>query len=465
MAATTRAFVYVRISELTDATTSPERQLADCTAYAERAGWEVVGSFDDLDISGTKDLRKRPGLASALEAIEAGEADVLLAAKIDRVARSVITFNEVVRRLDDAGGALVSVAEGLDFSSPAGRMVANVLATFAQFESETIGARVASAKRHLKEAGKWPGGRRPFGWSPVPHESGKGYTLALDAKEGPVLREMAARVLDGEPVAAIAADLNRRGISTVLGKAWVGETVRKALVKRTVMGEGGAEALLDERTFAKLLRRLERGAPRRTVDRDPPLIPPEVLTCGACGAPMRPATRKDRKRTTRVYRCSSRPAPGTKGGCFVTASMEGVDEAVSGLLTDMFGRLPTAAVAEPEMIDPAAEERAELATRMDELEQDRYVRGLFSGAEGASRFERIYGDLERRLADLPAPYMDQEARAVTIPTGDEFEDAWFAADIEERRAWIIQAVARIEVAKGSGGRRFDPDRVTLALSS
>lgn len=61
-----RAVVYVRISELTDATTSPERQREDCQAYAARTGLTVVADFEDLDLSGTKDLTKRRGLAEAL---------------------------------------------------------------------------------------------------------------------------------------------------------------------------------------------------------------------------------------------------------------------------------------------------------------------------------------------------------------------------------------------------------------
>lgn len=455
-----RAVIYVRISELTDATTSPERQLADCQAYAEGRDWEVSDTFEDLDISGTKDLSKRAGLASALDVVKRGDADVLIVAKLDRLARSLVTFSAVVADLQEHGAVLVSVAEGLDFGSPGGRMVANVLATFAQFESESIGARVASAKRHLSEQGKWPGGRRPFGWEPVEHESGKGYVLALHPEEGPILHKMAEAVLSGEPVNAVAADLNRRGITTAIGKDWVGETVRKALTKKAMTGRDGAERLLSDAEYARLQSRLKRGAPTaRRYEGEPVLLSPDVLVCGRCGTEMRPASREG---GTRIYRCAQRPAPGKKG-CYLTAKMDAVDDVVASHLVDSFGHLGVSTVSEPEMIDPAAEERAELLERMSELEQDRYVRGLFSGDEGAARFQRIYADLEDRLGDLPEPYLDVMETGTTVPTGEGFDEAWKAADVDTRREWITSLVDHVVIDPGTGGRVFDPDRVTLVL--
>jgi site-specific DNA recombinase len=451
------AILYIRISELTDATTSPERQKAECQAYAERKGWDVVGAFEDLDISGTKSLTARPGMVQALEAIEAGEAEVLVAYKIDRVARSIVTFHEIVGRVQGAGGSLVLVSESIDFSTPMGMMVANVLASFAEFESQTIGARVSAAKRHLQSQGKWGGGRRPYGWQPAPHTSGKGFVLELHPEESVILGEMAERVLAGEALSGIAGDLNRRGAETALGNTWAGHTVRQALTKKAMTGRDGAEGLVDDATYAKLQHQLQRAEPqRRILDHPETLLGPDLLQCGKCGAPMKPATASDRKR---VYKCSTRP-PAGMSGCFLTASAKGVDQAVGEFILETLGGMEVELPATTEVHDPAATERAEVKDRLTELETDRYVRGLFSSDDGAERFQRIYADLEQRLSDLPG-LQAVETEVAAIPTGKAFGQAWEEADTETRSGWLSTMLHSVEVAPGKGGRRFDPERLTI----
>lgn len=453
------ALIYVRISVDTEVTTSPERQRSDCIAHAERMGWVVAETFEDLDVSGTKDLTRRPGLRSALEAIERGAAQYLIVGRIDRAARSVIGFHEIVQRLSDAGAALVSVAEGLDFATPSGRMVANVLATFAQFESEVIGARVRGSKAHLVSNGKWPGGRRPFGWRPVPHDSGRGYRLALHPDEAPALRDAAERILDGASVGSVAAHLNRTGIRTAHGHEWVGQTLRQSLTKPAMIGRHGAERLLSDADYARLQGRLAKGEPRATkYDHAPTLLAPEVVSCRRCGVPMLPSSGNG---GVRVYRCSSRPAPGV-GGCFQIAVAHHVDEKVERVLLDTFGDVPLDLTPEAEEVDPAAEERSELVERLGELEQDRYVRGLFSGPAGADRFQAIYAAVEARLAALPVPIVVQSSPS-TSTGARTFGEVWGDADHEAKRQWIAGLVDGVVIAPGKGGRKFDTSRVAVRL--
>jgi site-specific DNA recombinase len=371
-----------------------------------------------------------------------------------------VTYSDVVQRIYKAGGALVSVTENLDFDTPHGRLLAGMLAQFAQFESETIGGRVKGAKGHLTAIGKWPGGRRPFGWTPVPHPDGKGFRLELDPVEGPVLRDMAEKVLGGTPVGAIAGDLNRRGIPTVLGHPWVGETVRKALTKPAMTGGNGADRLVSDRDYARLRGRLRRGAPSvARYEHDEVLLSPAVVTCGRCGSQMRPGTHDNGRR---VYRCSQRPAPGTSG-CFQIASATQVDALVERWFLDRMRKVPVAIRPEPEVIDPAAEERASIHERMAELEEDRYIRGLFAGPDGDVRFQRIYSSLEHLLENLPHPFV-VEPNEPGIPTGEDTAEAWAAADMATRRSWLVAAL-RVEIAPGKGGRRLDPDRLTIRWTS
>lgn len=456
------AVLYVRISELTDATTSPERQLQDARDYARRHDLDIEAELEDLDLSGRRGIEQRPGLAQALELIEAGRARYLIVARLDRLARSIITFHEAVQRIESAGGAFVSVAEGLDFSTPAGRMVASVLASFAQYESELIGQRVASAKRHLVASGKWPGGRRPFGWTPEPHESGRGFVLKLHPSEAPVLRAMARKVLDDVPLAQIARELNEAGIQTALGKPWAsGHSVRQALSKDVMVGRHGAEPLLSPEDYHRLrtvLDRREKPSARRK-DLPEVLLSPELISCGRCGSPMRRSTHQK----ALVYRCSRRTAPGSGPSCYLVVTAERVDEMVEERLLDALGRFPVDLAPEPELVDPASEDRADLEAALRTLEEDRYVRGLYTGPSGDERFRTLYAALEGRLADLPEPFFMETEDAESVPTGEVVAEVWEKADITERRRWVEAVVLGVEIAPGVPGKRFDRGRVSIVL--
>jgi DNA invertase Pin-like site-specific DNA recombinase len=98
-------------------------------------------------------MRSRPGLTGALEAVEAGEADALLVAKLDRLSRSLVDFSALMERSRRKGWALIALDLGVDTSTPSGEMLANVLAVFAQFERRLIGQRTREALQVKKAAG------------------------------------------------------------------------------------------------------------------------------------------------------------------------------------------------------------------------------------------------------------------------------------------------------------------------
>lgn len=447
-----RAVIYVRISELTDATTAPERQEADARAWAEGRGLEVVAVRSDLDISGRRGLDGRPGLAQALADVETGAASVLVVARLDRLARSLVTFSEVVERVHRAGGSVASVAEALDFSTPSGRMVAGVLATFAAYESDMIGARVAAARRHLVAVGRWPGGRRPYGWRPRPLEGG-GYELEVDEEEAAVLRAMAVGVLSGVAPGLIAADLNRRGVPTATGRAWAGgHSVRQVLEKPAVAD------LIGPAEYARVRSTLDRRQPARAKVVGQRLLGPALLKCGRCGSPMRAGRHGRAGYRYDVYRCTNLGAPGAHG-CGVLAAAERVDETVEAEVLGRLGRFPLELATDGEMIDPAADERAELEAAMERLELDRYLGGLFAGDDGDRRFRAVYADLERRLADLPEPFMG--AGQVLLQPAGPFAQAWAEAGLEERAAWLEAMLEEVVIQPGQLGRRFDRRRVAL----
>ncbi len=151
---TTRVVGYVRVSTEEQAGTGLGLG-AQRTAIAEEAarrGWELVAIHEDAGASG-KSMENRPALAEALEAVQGGDAGALVVAKLDRLSRSLLDFASLMEQSRRQRWALVALDLGVDTTTPAGEMVANVMATFAQFERRLIGERTKSALAVRKSQG------------------------------------------------------------------------------------------------------------------------------------------------------------------------------------------------------------------------------------------------------------------------------------------------------------------------
>src|ERR1039457_5495856 len=96
----------------------------------------------------------RPGMARLLAMVDAGEVRTVIIAKLDRLTRSVKDLCTLLERFERRGVALVSVAESLDTSSAAGRLVLNIMTAVSQWEREAIGERTRDAMRHKRSNGE-----------------------------------------------------------------------------------------------------------------------------------------------------------------------------------------------------------------------------------------------------------------------------------------------------------------------
>src|SRR5687767_6207399 len=120
-----RLIAYIRVSRVAgregETFISPDVQRETIARHIKGGGHEFVGEQIDLDQSGGK--IDRPGFERALAAVEAGEADGIAVAKLDRFARSVAGAAKALDRLEAAGGSLVAVDLGIDTSTAAGRLM------------------------------------------------------------------------------------------------------------------------------------------------------------------------------------------------------------------------------------------------------------------------------------------------------------------------------------------------------
>jgi DNA invertase Pin-like site-specific DNA recombinase len=142
-----RTAIYARCS--TD-TQNPDMQISELTEYASRRGLELVGVFTDI-ASGSKD--DRPQLNKVLALAKQRKIDALLVWKVDRLGRSLRHLVNTISELEAVGVSFISLKDSLDFSTPAGRLMFNVIAAMGQFERDLIRERVKSGMANAKRKG------------------------------------------------------------------------------------------------------------------------------------------------------------------------------------------------------------------------------------------------------------------------------------------------------------------------
>lgn len=179
------ALAYVRVSTVEQATegASLDAQRAAVVAEAERRGWDVEVVADEG--FSAKDL-KRPGLSAALERLDVGEADALIATRLDRVSRSVADFAGLLARAKRRSWRMVLLSPNLDTKDAAGKFTAHVLAAAAEYERDLIGARTREGMAQRRAEGVHVGRPRVLPdriVARVVAERRKGATLARIAED------------------------------------------------------------------------------------------------------------------------------------------------------------------------------------------------------------------------------------------------------------------------------------------
>ncbi len=201
-----RLIGYVRVSteEQGRSGLGLDAQRASITAYAGAGNHELTCA-EDVGLSGSS--LDRPALQHALTALRRREADALVVAKLDRLSRSLPDFASVLQLARKQRWAVIALDLGVDTTTPAGRLIANVMASVAEWEREVIGQRTSEALRAAQARGVRVG-RPPA--VPLP------------------LQRIVADHQDGLSFRAIAEFLNAEGVPTAHGgAAWHPSTVAR----------------------------------------------------------------------------------------------------------------------------------------------------------------------------------------------------------------------------------------------
>nr|WP_298930356.1 recombinase family protein [uncultured Erythrobacter sp.] len=215
---TVRCAIYTRKSSeegLDQSFNSLDAQRAAGEAYVTSQaseGWTVLPAlYDDGGYSGG--TMERPGLQALLADIKAGRIDVVVVYKIDRLTRSLTDFSRIIETFDKAGASFVSVTQSFNTKDSMGRLMLNVLLSFAQFEREVTGERIRDKIAASKAKGMWMGGVPPLGYDPPTDGSRK---LKVNDEEAEQVRLIFARYLELGSVHALQRDLEARGFLSKL---------------------------------------------------------------------------------------------------------------------------------------------------------------------------------------------------------------------------------------------------------
>lgn len=154
MTAGTRVVGYVRVStaEQSDSGLGLAAQRTAIEAECERRGWVLVEMFEDPGTSG-KSMANRPRLAEALRLVESRQVDGLVAAKLDRLSRSLQDFAGIMASSYRRKWSLIVLDIGVDTTTPTGKAMAQMMGVFAELEREMIGQRTKDALAVRKAQG------------------------------------------------------------------------------------------------------------------------------------------------------------------------------------------------------------------------------------------------------------------------------------------------------------------------
>jgi len=143
-----RAAIYARVSTLDQ---EPENQLAEVRRYVAAREW-TSAEYIDRGVSGAKD--RRPALDEMLRDARRRRFDVLVCWRLDRLGRNLKHLMTLLEELNALGIAFVSLNEGIDATTPAGKLQMHILGAIAEFERARIAERVKAGLQRARAQGK-----------------------------------------------------------------------------------------------------------------------------------------------------------------------------------------------------------------------------------------------------------------------------------------------------------------------
>jgi DNA invertase Pin-like site-specific DNA recombinase len=299
----------------------------------QREGWQLVDRrYDDLGQS--SETLDRPALNRLIEDMQAGVIDRVLVHRLDRVARKILYTCQFLELLRQHDIALTIVSQPELTGDASGRLLINLMATFAEFEQDMTKSRMADARAALKAHGRRVAGRVPYGYFADPTTK----QLIISESEATDIQRIFEQAANGKTLAEIADALNERKRKPnefeTNRSPWTPRRISAVLSNRHYLGQikyrntwvrGLHEPIVDEQSFEQAHEQTARRRTTAKTDRSISSITNALrglVDCPKCGRKLSIGTdvkQIDRlcKQVTTYYRCRSnaggrRPCSGVR---------------------------------------------------------------------------------------------------------------------------------------------------------
>ena len=442
-----KAAIYTRISDdETGDALGVARQEADCRALAERLGWEVVGVYEDNDVSASRYARKaRPAWRRMLAAVEAGEVEAIVCWDQDRLVRRPLELEHLFAACDRAGVRhLATVSGETDLSTADGMFKARILGAVAAKESDNLSRRVRRKHAELAALGRWQGGPLPYGY----RRGGPG-GIEVDEAEASEVRWAVDYVLGGGSLRSVAARWDTT-LPPRRAARWSITAVRKVLTADRIAGlrvyRGEVypalwDPIVSEATLyevrSALAGRESGGRPTRQYE----YLLSGLVYCARCGSRMPAGAMRRLPR----YWCRR-----DRNGCGSGIDARRTDEVVGEVLASQVDRMRATHTGDRER---AASDLVLARDQLERLALDHYAEGVISRDEFLAARRVLVDRVEVLTAAIETGSRDRLLVGL---------DAWYLVGEEQKQQAARQLLRRVLVAPVRPGvHGYDVERVTL----
>lgn len=470
--------IYLRISDDPEGRElGVKRQEEDLRALCKRSGDDVVDVYKDNDISAsTRSKKERPDYQRILADARSGRIKKIAAYTTSRLTRQPRENEDLIELAEQVGTTFAYVkSPSFDLNSADGRHMARMIAAADAAEAERTSERVQRAQSDAATDGRHRGGPRPFGFEP------DGVTVRPDEAE--VIRTCSERLLAGETLHSLCAELEATGVRTSRDKTQWRHTALAQILKRSrnaalvtyrgeVVGPAQWPAIVDEGTWRAVCALLADESRRTSASSTRIHLGSGLYLCGVCnnGTTCRSAASRgsrSRPNAPRAYRCR-------KSGHLVRQA-DPIDALVE--------RVVVLRLAEPDAVALLAtgpgEDVAKLhhtgnviRTRLNELA------AMYADPDAdidAQQFKTASRDLRKRLVDVEQRIAAASAGSplAGLAGNPDIERLWFGTRPDRsdglsvgRRAAVVDTLMLVTLLPARRGRQpggdyFDPNGVRI----
>jgi len=435
-----------------------DAQREACEAYIQSQrseGWIVLeDGYDDGGFSGGS--IERPAMNRLLAEIREGRIDCVIVYKVDRLSRSLLDFARLMDVFEKHNVSFVSVTQQFNTATSMGRLVLNVLLSFAQFEREIISERTSDKMCAARRKGKWLGGPPILGYD-VDRER---HRLVVNREEAEMVRELFDLYAQHRSLLAVVREVNRRGWTT---KSYVtkkgvhkgGGRFDKAKLQRILTNvaytgrilhkgklyPGEHKGIISKKVFDQvqaIIKENGNGGGKEVRNKHSALLK-GLLYCTSCGAAMAHTYTKKKNRLYRYYVCTTAQKQGPDA-C-QTPSLPAQE--IEDFIVEQIRRMAN----DPDLIDQVFKQAAK---------QQRARKPRLKAEQKRLQKERQHKN--ERIKELVAAIGSSEEPLKSLADRLKgFESV--VAQIDQRLAEIREELASIEREK------INKDDVAVALSS